>query len=57
MFAGVGARYTRMGCYNHALHNTVHDGLDGAGKRMEKALAKIQYFSSFAHKSGAFSGH
>ena len=23
MFAGVGARYTRMGCYNHALHNTV----------------------------------
>ena len=55
MFAGVGARYTRMGCYNHALHNTVRDGLDGAGKRMEKALAKIQYFSSFAHKSGAFS--
>ena len=34
MFAGVGARYTRMGCFNHALHNTVRDGLDTAGKRM-----------------------
>ena len=34
MFAGVGARYTRMGYFNHALHNTVRDGLDTAGKRM-----------------------
>ena len=55
MFTGVGARYKRMGCYNHALHNTVRDGLEAAGKRMEKALGKIQYFASFAHKSGAFS--
>ena len=44
-----------MGCYNHALHNTVCDGLEAASKRMEKALGKIQYFANFAHKSGAFS--
>jgi hypothetical protein len=49
------SKYKRMGCYNHALHNTVGDGLKNAGARAKKALEKVQYFASFAHKSGAFS--
>ena len=43
-----------MGCFNHALHNTVGDGLKQAGARTKKAREKVQYFATFAHKSGAF---
>ena len=46
--------YQRMGCFNHALHNTVGDGLKKGSARMSRALAKIQQFCTFAHKSGAF---
>ena len=44
-----------MGCFNHALHNIVGDGLKKGSPRISRSLAKIQQFATFAHKSGAFS--
>ena len=49
--------YERMGCFNHALHNTVGDGLKKGSPRISRSLAKIQQFATFAHKSGHFPRH
>ena len=46
--------YKRVGCFNHALHNVVGDGLKVAGSRIRNVLAKVKFWVVLLHKSSKF---